>query len=287
MQRRAAAVYFVLFLVLGAGAYGFMQVGMSAPTVQFEDATTYTQGDTLTVSGTTYTVTKVESKVEHGGHGGGTSVTYTGELTRLNESNIETATVANGSTVPFRDGSYTVRIADGSNVSSFTLVEERNVSAIVANDPDANTTVTDDETGERFVRYQNGSTIPMSEYLPPADTATRSVGDEFFYAEKNVSTTVDAVSQGEVTLAWNAPANESVQFREGQNITLAGQQFFGHFPSENSVQVLSAEENYGQYQETLDAIDYFHERKNGVWGIVIVSLLAAIVLISAAYMPNK
>ena len=286
MQRRAAAVYFVLFLVIGGGAYGFMQVGMSAPTVDFEDATTYSEGDTLTVGGTTYTVTTVEAETESGGHGGGTSVSYTGELTTLNESNMETATLENGSTVPFREGTYTVTVANETNASEFTLVETQNVTAIIANDSDASTIVTDD-AGQQFVRLQNGSTVPLSEYLPTPDAATRSVGDEFFYAEENVTTTVDAVTQSEVTLTWNNPANESVEFGEGGNITLAGENFFGHFPSENTVQVLRSDEYYGQYQSVLDDIDYFHERKNGVWGIVIVSFLAAIVLVSAAYLPNK
>ncbi|MFC7132921.1 MULTISPECIES: hypothetical protein [Salinibaculum] len=287
MQRRAAAVYFVLFLVIGGGAYGFMQVGMSAPTVDFEDATTYSEGDTLTVGGTTYTVTTVEAETESGGHGGGTSVSYTGELTTLNESNMETATLENGSTVPFREGTYTVTVANETNVSEFSLVETQNVTAIIANDSDATTIVTDDETGERFVRFQNGSTALLSEYLPTPDTATRAVGDEFFYAEENVTTTVDAVTQSEVTLTWNNPANESIEFGEGGNITLGGESFFGHFPSEDTVQVLRSDQYYSQYQTVLDNIDYFHERTNGMWGIVIVSFLAAIVLVSAAYLPNK
>ena len=129
MQRRAAAVYFVLLMVLAGGAYGFMQVGMSAPEVDL-DGPTYAEGDTLTVNGTTYTVTTVESEPESEG----TSVTYTGEVTFFNESNMESTTLDNGSTTQFQDGTYTVQIANGTNVSEFTLVEEFNTTAIIAED---------------------------------------------------------------------------------------------------------------------------------------------------------
>jgi len=279
MQRRAAAVYFVLFLVLGGGAYGFMQVGMSAPEVEL-DGPTYTEGDQLEVNGTTYTVTTVESETSGG------EETFTGEVTRLNESNIETAALENGSTAQYQNASYTVQIENTTNVSSFTLVEAQNLTALVANDPDATGIVTDD-AGDRFVRFRNESTVPVSEYLPTPDTATFSVGDEFFYAEENTSTTVDAVTPSEATLAWNSPTNETMDFGEGGNVTLAGQTYFGHFPDNSSVQILPADEYYGEYTSTLSDISYYQERQNGMWGIVLISLLAAIVLMSTAYLPSK
>ena len=285
MQRRAAAVYFVLLMVLAGGAYGFMQVGMSAPEVDL-DGPTYAEGDTLTVNGTTYTVTTVESETESGGHGGGMSVTYTGEVTFFNESNMESTTLDNGSTTQFQDGTYTVQIANGTNVSEFTLVEEFNTTAIIAEDPDA-TGIVSGDGDQQFVRFQNGSTVPLSEYLPAPQTASFAVGDEFFYAEENVTTTVDGVSSSAVSLSWNAPENQSKEFGEGANVTLAGQTYFGHFPSDGRVQVLPANEYYGQYAGTLSDIDYYHERQNGMWGIVLISFISAIVLISAAYMPNK
>lgn len=279
MQRRAAAVYFVLFVVLGAGAYGFMQVGMSAPGVDM-DGPTYTEGDTLTVGDRTYTVTTVESSTSGG------STSYEAEVTYFNESYVETATLENGSMTQFEDASYTVRIPNGSDVSTFTLVEALNATAIVADDPDASEIVSDD-SGERFVRFEDGSTVPLSEYLPAPDTADFAVGDEFRYAEEDVTTTVDAVTSSGVTLAWNAPQNESEGFSEGENVTLAGQTYFGHFVSNTTVQILPAEEYYPQYTSDLSDIDYYHERQNGMWGITIISFLAAIVLVSAAYLPNK
>lgn len=59
MQRRAAAVYFALFVVLGAGAYTYMQVGMSQPAVEIEGPT-YAEGDEFTAGGQAYTVGALE-----------------------------------------------------------------------------------------------------------------------------------------------------------------------------------------------------------------------------------
>jgi hypothetical protein len=256
-------------MVIGAGGYAFMQVGMSAPEVEL-DGPTYTEDETLTVNGVEFTVTAAEPE--------------SGEVTFFNEEAVGTATLENGSTTQYDGGPYTVQTMNESN--EFTLVEEQNVSAIIADDPDATGVVTDDND-QRFVRFQNGTTTPLAEYLPPADTATFAVGDEFDYAEENVTTTVDAVTTSEVALVWDDPGNESIGFDEGENVTLAGQTYMGHIPANGSVQILPAEEYYGQYQSELSDIDYYQERQNGVWGIIIVSFLAAIVLISAAYLPNK
>lgn len=281
MQRRAAAVYFVLFMVLGAGAYGFMQVGMSAPTVEL-DGPSYAEEENFTVDGETYTVTTIEAEPE----AEGSSVTYTGEVTFFNESNMATAALENDSTTQYEGEEFTVQIANNSNVSEFTLVEARNVSAIIADDPEATGVVTDDN-GTEFVRFRNGSTMQLSEYLGPPETVTFAVGDEFDYVDANATTTVSAVAPAEATLTWNDPANQSIEFGQGQNITLSGQTYFGYFESNESVQVLPASEYYSQYAGTLSDIDYYHERQNGMWGITLISFLAALVTVSAAYLPNK
>lgn len=277
MQRRAAAVYFALFLVLGGGAYGYMQVGMSQPTVDL-DAESLSEGDELVVDGRTYTVTSVSAETEEG------STSYGGELTWYNESNVATATLDNGSTVAFRDGTYAVSIDN--ETDSFALVEQFNVSARLANDPDV-----EDETltrGDReYVRYRDGTTRLLEEYLPDRDTATYRVGDEYVYPEENATTTVSDVSPSAATLSWNQPTNQTVEFAEGENITLNGQPYFAHFPSDESVQVLPRDDYYASYTSELSDIDYYQTRVNGMWGIVIISLLAGIVLLATAYLPHR
>lgn len=86
MQRRAAAVYFALFVLVAAGAYTFLQVGMTHPTPDFE-ADTYAEGDQLTAGGTSYTVSTVNAETEssHGSE----STTYTVELTAGDDESVE------------------------------------------------------------------------------------------------------------------------------------------------------------------------------------------------------
>jgi len=295
MQRRAAAVYLVLFVALAGGAYAYIEIGATEPDISI-DGPTYEQGDTLSVDGRTYTVTSVKAEAEsggggggHGGGGGGGGFTRTGELTWFNESNMETAELENESTIQFRDDQYTVFVANSSNISSFRVTEAQNVSAIIANDSDVSGIVQDDDSNERFVRYANGSTQPLSEYLPPVETANFSTGDTFPYTQENgtIDTTVASVSPGVATLEWNNPANESIELEPGGNVTLNGQTYFVHFESNSSVQILSASQYYGEYQSDQTDIQAYHERVNGLWGIVILSLLSTIILMSAAYLPNK
>lgn len=153
MQRRAAAVYFVLFVVVGAGAYGMLGV-VSEPTVRL-DGPTYGEGEQFSVGGTTYTVDSIGD-------------------------------------------------------------------------------------GEALLTYENQS-----------------------------------------------GAAQEAEVGEGENVTLGGSAHFGHFPSAGGVQILPNDEYYGDYQSELAVEDQYHERRAGLWAVVILSFLAGIVLLSAAYMPVR
>ena len=277
MQRRAAAVYFILFVLVGAGAYGFIQVGMSQPTVDL-DGPTYAEGDELTVGDRTYTVDSIDAEE-------GELAEYAGDadLVRFNESKRETATLENDSTVTFDGGEY--RVVTGEE--SFTLIEEQNVSAILADDPDV-----EDETatrdGEEFVVYRENQSIePLSEYLPEPDRIEFSVGADFEYEAEDVTASVDGVSADGIRLSWAAPGEETVTLSAGDNQTVNGVEYFAHFPDENRVQILRSDQHYGTYVGELSAIEYWNERQNGVWGVVILSFITGVVLVATAYLPVK
>lgn len=280
MQRRAAAVYFVLFVIVGAGAYGFIQVGMSEPTVEL-DGPTLSEGDELTVDGRTYTVASIDTEA-------GEIARFAGdvELAWFNESRRGTATLENESTVEFDDGGSTVVIPNASG-DSFHLVEQRDVAAILSNDSAVeNETVT--RGGEEHVVFRDNQSLrPLSEYLPAPERSEFAVGDQFDYRAENVTATVDSVSADGVALSWDAPGEETVPLSAGANATLNGVDHFAHFPSENRVQILGTDGNYGTYSEELGALQYWDERRNGVWGIVILSFIAGFILISTAYLPGK
>jgi hypothetical protein len=208
------------------------------------------------------------------------------ELTWFNESRRATAMLDNGSSVAFEGGQYQVVVPNGTD-GTFQLVEQREVSAILANDSAVeNATVTRDGV-EHVVFRDNQSIRPVSEYLPPADRAEFSTGDQFDYQAENVTATVDSVSGSGVGLSWAAPGEETVTVGAGANATLNGVTHFAHFPSENRVQLLPSDAQYGAYTAELSAIEYWEERRNGVWGVVILSVIAGFVLLSTAYLPGK
>ncbi len=278
MQRRVAAVYFVLFVLVGAGAFGFMQVGMSEPTVDLEGPT-YSEGDELTVGDRSYTVDSVETEE-------GDVSRYSGEVDLVwsNESARETATLENESTIQFEDGEYQVVV---SGEDAFVLVEELNVSGILADDPDVeNETVTRD--GEEFVVSREDQSIqPLSEYLPEPDRREFAVGDSMEYQAEEVTARIDSVSADGVALSWAAPGVETVTLADGENVTLNGVEHFAHFPDETQVQISESSQHYSTYVGELGAIEYWNERRNGVWGVVILSFIVSVVLVATAYLPVK
>jgi hypothetical protein len=282
MQRRAAAVYFTLFVVLGAAAYGFIQVGMSDRTIQDVelDGPTYVENDTLTVDGTEFTVSSV----------GFQEGSFTGELTTTNESFRATASLSNGSTTTYLGEEYRVDIANETGVSTFTLVKTQNVSAILAADPAVRNTTTEVDGVENVIYVANNSLRPLADYLPEPETVSFAEGDELEYQADagNVTATVDNVTASAAQLSWPSTNTQTFSLSEGGNVTLAGQTHFVHFTGNDTVQVLPTDSAaFASYQTELETVDYYEERKRGVWGVVILSVLAAIVLLATAYLPVK
>lgn len=265
MQRRAVAVSVAFFLVIAAGAYTLIGAAQQ-PTVSLEDENVdhrlTSQGQAFTVDGVEYNVTEI-------GDGSATA-----EWT--NESATFSATLENNSTTAYRDGNYTVLIPNESEPSEFTLRERQTV--------DRPTTT---ENGTTYVVVEgegdNRTLVPRSEYLDDPQVYTFRQGDQLEY--RNNSTTVARIQQSGVTLQWTGKRTNSVTFEEGANATLGDDRtFVAHFPDNGTAELTS---NHEAYQSDLDRIDYFHERVNGLWGVVIISSLAAVLLIGMAYMPSR
>lgn len=349
MQRRVTAIYFVFFLVLGAGAYSVIAFA-DAPTIDVPGQT-YGNNDTFRAGGQEYTVTGVSQD--------GGSLAYT------NQSFRYTAALANNSTVPaadvvwsgqrarhsqtFEDGSsiqyngsehtvqvngsnvtfqgeggnqsfadgdtlqyrgnnttvasvepdtsvtlawgepYRVTIANESNVSSFTFVQEFNVTNRLRNDPAVYNQTTTVNGTEHVTYRENNTNRPLSEYLPEPERKEVAEGDDLQY--QNNGTTVANVSRSEVTLEWVQPKNQTVELSEGGNVTLADDtQYFAHFHSEGGeprVTLAKTQQSYSVYSEELGRQAYFQERMNGLWGVIILSAIAAILVAALALMPVK
>jgi len=88
MQRRVAAIYFVLLLVISAGAYAYTGIA-EKPHVSIEGPA-YTAGDNITANGTVYTVNAVGKTGGGGGggHGGGGEATFVGNITWVADSPV-------------------------------------------------------------------------------------------------------------------------------------------------------------------------------------------------------
>ena len=290
MQRRAAAVSVVFFLVVSAASYGVIATA-EEPTVDFEDPEyDLAAGESFELDGQEHTVTSIEASMESsggGGHGGGGGETLvrSGEIAWTNESARYTETWANGSSVTLDNQSYTVVIDAGEDPSAFTLREDLNRTAILQDDPDAeNELLTDDDGNEWVVINQDGdrTLVAPEEYFPEPPTQRYEEGDSFDYNGQNV--VVDDVSSDQVTLAWTAPRENTVSLGHLQNVTLQGSTYLVFFPNNETVYLT---QNFDSYRTQSNQIDRHHEYVNGLWGVNIVSGLAAFALLGLAYLPSR
>jgi hypothetical protein len=356
MQRRAAAAYFVLFMVISAGAYAY--IGMAEqPQIELSGES-YTEGDTLTVGDRTYTVNAIGS-----GSGNLTwtdpEATYTATLEHnttvswrtvsWDDQRIGTATLANGSTVPYNGSNYqvllnasvdpptvrlaritdpsinetfelgetiTLDLADGyvpsgtiteitaetvtmswgddylvevpneTDPSSASLTQQRNVTRTLLTDPAVENDLGTYPNGTQFVQYYNGSERTLDAYLPDPEVWTLNEGETLRYDGNE--TMIGNITRTEVPLNWTDVRTYLVDFSEGDTVDLNGQPHLVHFLDESTVQLVeNSTDNYATYQDGQERIDAYNERKAGLWGVVILSSFAGILLLGLAYLPVK
>jgi hypothetical protein len=283
MQRRAAAAYFLFFLVVSVAAYAFIGVAESQrPEVQL-DGPELTNDSTFTSGGQTYTVSNIH-QTGGGGHGGGGSMAA--DLAWTNNSSQYTATIASGSTLDRDNTTYNATIAN--STATLTLTAQQNVTALLQNDPAVENSLATQNGTDYVVYRQNDTLRPVAEWLPAPETLTYTTGDQFVYPADSgtQATTITNVTNSTATLEWTAPRQRTVELGEGGNVTLEDGRYFAHFPDQSTVQVVSIDQ-YSQYQETLSGQSYFHERKNGLWGISILSGIASVLMLGMAYLPNR
>jgi hypothetical protein len=213
----------------------------------------------------------------------GDRLDYRGNATTVTEIGASSATVVRGE-------NYEVVIENASDPGEFRAVQSFNVSQRLRDDADVENSTFTSEDGTEFVRYRNGSTQPLDEYLPTPDERTFAEGDTLtFRAAEDLSvpaneTTVVDVSGDRVLLEWTGSKTTTTELTEGANATLGGQVHVAHFPSSDRV-VLSTDT--GAYQDQIERQDYYKERMNGLWGISILSGLAGVFVIGLAYLPTR
>jgi len=101
MQRRAAAAYFVFFLVISVAAYAYIGVAESQRPEPQLDGPELTNGTSFTADGTTYTASNIH-RTSGGDHGGGGEMVA--ELTWTGESGEEMVELSEGGNVTLANG---------------------------------------------------------------------------------------------------------------------------------------------------------------------------------------
>ncbi|MFB6303941.1 MAG: hypothetical protein ABEH47_02145 [Haloferacaceae archaeon] len=280
MQRRAAAIYAVVFLLIGTASYTLIATA-ERPHVSFEDPEhELSQGDEFQVGERTYTVASLSAEKS----GGGGGVTYSGELQWTNQSAKHTQTWEDGATVTFQGEEYVVRTRNGTDPSRFALERTQNRTAILQQDPNAdNSTVT--RNGEEYVVVTENDTsrlVPADEYFPEPERTQFREGQQVQY--KGNATTFADVGNASVTLTWTGPRTNSVELAHEANVTLSGQQFFVYFVDDSTVVL---ESDYSVYERQTEEIAQFTKHRNGLWGVTIVSGFAVFLLMGMAYLPSR
>lgn len=325
MQRRAAAIYVVFFVVVAIAAYSLTTVA-EEPSISLEGQN-YSQGDPITAGGTQWTVNVSDGSgsvsstndsarfttsfannsslrfqngmyrpAPNGSEGGASEGTTAGTTSGAGTTSAGTASTTTGTTAgtdasgsgtagtEFRVVIPNASGGNGSaaNVSSFTLRQEFDTAARLQSDPAVADTTLTAANGTEYVQYRNGTTQRLNAYLPTPTTRNVSVGDRFPY--QNNSSRVDAINTSGVTLAWRGSLTRSQELAPGENVTLGGTTYVALFPQNDTV---TLSQNVSGYQAEQEALDHFHERILGLWGVVIISLFAAILVLALAYLPVR
>jgi hypothetical protein len=177
---------------------------------------------------------------------------------------------------------YRVFVPNASDPDSFRMIQQFNVSAQLAADPAVENRTISRADGQRYVVFTaNGSTLLLSEYLPAPDVGRLQEGDTMTVGGNE--TTVANVTSSGVLVEWTGPRTNTVSMAEGDNVTLNGQQYVVHFRGD-SVQLSP---QLDEYREDLRRQDYFKERQNGLWGVTLLSGIAAMFIVGLAYLPVR
>lgn len=280
MQRRAAAGYVLLFLVLAAGAYA-MVAATSAPSVTVENPDhDLAAGDELTVDGRTYTVQSVSAEEEEGEEGGG-GVTYAATLAWTNDSARYTAEWDADDEVEFSEVEFLDARLNGSYTVIVPNVSGDPTEATLREAPEDLSTREIDGVTYVESRAPNGSLqlTPIDQY-EPLQRVTVSEGTVDYLGNQTEVT----VTNESVVLDWTAPRGQTVDLSQAQNTTLNGQQFFAYFPSGDRVYLT---QDTSSYRASVQASDRYNERRNGLWGITLLGGFTAVLLTALAFLPRK
>jgi len=214
----------------------------------------------------------------------GDTLTYRENETTVTGIGSSTATVVWG-------GPYVVAVNNESvsNPTNATLVEVRDYGALASADTELYNETTRID-GTLYVTYRaNDTNVPVEEYFGPKERHTIAENGTLNY--NGNETTVAAISNESVDLAWTGTQTNTIELEEGENFTAgvsgAETQYFSFFPDNSTVKVFQTDQRFGEYRAQTDEVSDYESRMLGLWGIVDLSILAVIILLMAAYLPVR
>jgi hypothetical protein len=284
MQRRAVAVFVAFFLVVGSLSLALV-VTAESPHLDAEGRELQA-GDRFTVGNQEYTVASVDVSESEGGgaHGGGGGTTYETVFEWTVQGSDYSQSWENNSTVGFDNQTWRVLTGAGDDPTTFTLEEQLDKQAILADDPDASNETVMYEGEEHVVITEDGEErlVPATDYFPESETREYSEGDTFDF--NGNASSVDAVSASAVDLSWTAPRTMSRSVGQRSNVTLSAQTFYVDFVDESTILLSS---DFSSLNEYNSAAETQHTYENGLWGVSLMSGISAIFLLAMAYMPSR
>jgi len=183
---------------------------------------------------------------------------------------------------------YQVVIQDTPDPDTARLIQSFNLTRRLAADPFVFNETSEVDGVEGVVYRTNDTFQRLDQYLPDPEIQKLTEGDSLTF-EGN-ETTVGNITSAAVPLEWTGPRTYEIELSQGGSANLNGQPHFVRFPDNESVQILpnGSDSQYWQaYQADQTRIHSYNERMAGLWGVTILSLLAAIILAVAAYIPVK
>ncbi len=266
MQRRAAAMYVGLLLVIAVGSIAFISAA-EAPDERLDAAEYEVDEDgTFSHEGQTYTVTSI----------GEFSATVTWEEPGV----AQEATISNNTVISSEGTEYRLRFATPT-AQEITLRE-----TFPEHDLE-----TQDRDGETYVELEENGTIrlvPEEEYLRtefgPREERTIAIGEGFYRDAVNATVTVESISQAGVAVSWTGPAERATTVANGDPLDLGDTTFGVNFIGTSTLQLTT---DVAAWEDHEEALSTWQERSLGFWGIGVLAAVAAVVLGGMAMLPQR
>ncbi|MFP4590916.1 MAG: hypothetical protein ACLFMX_04630 [Halobacteriales archaeon] len=269
MQRRVAALYVGLFLVIAVGAIAFISAAEAPDPAMDEYDHQAGVDDTFEIDGVTYTVASagdVSASIEWSVE----SLEQTG--TWLNESEVES-----------ENSTYRVEIPDEEEPSGVVLQE-------LFPEHDLETTEVNDTTYVIIEEDDEVELVPEDEYLLDTygqrERLELEVGDAVEWDDVDTAVTVDEITPRNVQVQWTGPANLSQTLTHGATDQI-GDSDREMVPNVVDGEYLQLTADVDAYEAHAERLATFDERHQGFWGVGVMSAIGAVLIGGLSFLPRR